>query len=91
ADYEAIVTSLRNNAGDEKTNRMHVHFSHIQYTDKGEKMHLTFEDKQWGPFFDPLAEVLAEQKMEPVIICESKGTQAKDAIAMKEMYEAAIK
>ncbi|BDF58462.1 endonuclease IV [Christensenellaceae bacterium] len=89
ADYEAIIKSLKDNAGEEKTKRMHVHFSHIQYTDKGEKMHLTFEDRQWGPFFEPLAEILAGKKLEPVIICESKGTQAKDALAMKQMYEAA--
>ncbi len=91
ADYEAIIKKLRSSAGDEKTKYMHVHFSHIQYTDKGEKMHLTFEDTQWGPFFEPLAEVLAEQEMEPIIICESKGTQAKDALAMKEIYEAVKK
>ncbi|WP_066647621.1 TIM barrel protein [Christensenella timonensis] len=90
-DYRAIIEKLKNSAGEEKTNHMHVHFSHIQYTDKGEKMHLTFEDKQWGPFFEPLAEILAERNMEPVIICESKGTQARDALAMKEMYEAAKK
>lgn len=90
-DYETVLKTLRNSAGDEKTNRMHVHFSHIQYTDKGEKMHLTFEDQKWGPFFEPLAELLkADQKMEPVIICESSGTQANDAVKMKQMYEDAI-
>ncbi len=89
-DYAAVLESLKNSAGEEKTHKMHVHFSHIQYTDKGEKIHLTFEDNTWGPFFEPLAELLkADLKMEPVIICESSGTQAKDAVEMKRMYEEA--
>ncbi len=90
ADYLAVFDHLRNRAGEEKTNHMHVHFSHIQYTDKGEKLHLTFEDTQWGPFFEPLAQILAErERMEPVIICESSGTQAYDAAKMKQLYEEA--
>ena len=89
-DYIAVLDSLKKSAGEEKTRKMHVHFSHIQYTDKGEKLHLTFEDKEWGPFFEPLAEVLAERtEMEPVIICESSGTQAYDALKMKQLYEEA--
>ena len=32
-------------------------------------------------------ELLAERGLEPVIICESAGTQAEDAMAMKKMYE----
>ena len=90
ADYAAILQKLNDSAGAEKTRHMHVHFSHIQYTDKGEKTHLTFEDTQWGPFFEPLAELLArDDAMEPVIICESKGTQARDAVQMKKLYEEA--
>lgn len=89
-DYEAVLRSLKNSAGEEKTHHMHVHFSHIQYTDKGEKLHLTFADEQWGPFFEPLAELLkADTAMTPVIICESSGTQAMDAVEMKRMYEEA--
>lgn len=89
-DYTAVLSSLENSVGKEKTDKMHVHFSHIQYTDKGEKMHLTFEDREWGPFFEPLAAVLkARPGMEPVIICESSGTQAKDAVKMKRLYEEA--
>jgi hypothetical protein len=34
-------------------------------------------------------ELLAERRLEPVVICESAGTQAEDAQAMQRMYEAA--
>ena len=31
-------------------------------------------------------ELLAEQGLEPVIICESAGTQAEDACTMQRLY-----
>ncbi len=91
ADYAAALDTLKNNVGEEKYKHFHTHFSHIQYTAMGEKMHLTFDDAEWGPFFEPLAELIAERGLEPVIICESKGTQARDAVLMKQMYEEAKK
>ncbi len=89
-DYAAILDTLKSGVGEEKYKNMHIHFSHIQYTAKGEKTHLTFEDEEWGPFFGPLAELIAERGLSPVIICESKGTQANDAALMKKMYEEAL-
>jgi deoxyribonuclease-4 len=40
-----------------------------------------------GPFFGPLAKLIAARGLTPVIICESKGTQAFDAVKLKEIYE----
>ena len=31
-------------------------------------------------------ELLAERRLEPVIICESAGTQAEDARTMQQLY-----
>ncbi|MEG2202814.1 MAG: TIM barrel protein [Christensenellaceae bacterium] len=90
-DYETILDTMQNTIGTEKTKNMHVHFSHIQYTTMGEKMHLTFEDTQYGPFFEPFAPILVKRNATPVIICESKGTQAQDAAYMKKLYEEAKK
>ena len=73
--------------GHERATKFHTHFSKIEYTTGGEKRHLTFEDTVYGPDFAPLAEVLAKRGAEPIIICESAGTQSKDALEMKEMYE----
>jgi len=87
-DYANILDALKNSVGQEKYYAMHVHFSQIEYTKMGEKGHLTFEDKTWGPFFEPLAAEIKARGLSPVIICESKGTQAKDAATMKRIYEA---
>lgn len=89
-DYADILDKLENGIGKERTRTMHVHFSRIEYTKGGEKMHHTFADTQYGPEFMPLAELVAERGYEPVFICESKGTMAEDAIAMRNMYFSAI-
>lgn len=89
-DYAAILDKLENGIGTERAKTMHVHFSRIEYTKGGEKMHHTFADVQYGPEFIPLAELIAERGYEPVFICESKGTMAEDAKSMKDMYFSAI-
>ena len=90
-DYADILDRLENGIGTERAKTMHVHFSRIEYTKGGEKMHHTFADTQYGPEFMPLAELVAERDYSPVFICESKGTMAEDAKAMKDMYFSAAK
>ena len=89
-DFDAIVQRLKDGIGVERTRKMHVHFSKIEYTAMGEKRHRTFDEEGFGPDFAMLAPILVREKMEPTIICESKGTMAKDALAMKQMYQAAL-
>ncbi len=87
ADYAAILDEIENKLGYERLKHFHVHFSKIMYTSGGEKMHLTFEDNEYGPQFEPLMEQFAKRSLEPSVICESSGTQAEDASAMKSYYE----
>ena len=68
---------------------LHCHFSKIEYTAAGEKKHLTFADETYGPQFEPLAEAIVRENVAPRIICESAGTQAEDALFMKQTYLAA--
>ena len=89
ADYAAILDRMGEALGDERARRFHVHFSRIEFSAGGEKRHWTFAETQFGPEPQPLMELLAERRLEPVIICESAGTQAEDAQAMQRMYEAA--
>ena len=70
---------------------MHIHFSKIEYSAGGEVRHLTFDDERYGPEFGPLAELFARKGCTPTVICESAGTQARDALEMKKTYLEAIK
>ena len=80
--FDAIACAL----GDHVAMNLHSHFSKIEYTAAGERRHLTFEDTVYGPDFEPLMEAVAELGVTPTLICESAGTQAEDALAMKRHY-----
>lgn len=86
-DFDRLISSAINSLGTYRAKKMHVHFSKIEYSVGGEVRHLTFEDNTFGPEFLPLAKVLKKYNLEPVIICESDGTQADDAMEMKRIYE----
>ena len=85
-DYKRIIDRLIDGIGFEKTAKQHVHFSKIMYSAKGEVKHLTFDDDQYGPEFEPLMEVFYEYKMNPFVVCESAGTQTRDSMMMKNYY-----
>ena len=89
-DFERIIDAIEAKLGMDVASRIHVHFSHIEYSKAGEVKHLTFEDEKYGPHFGPLAQVLAERKMTPTIICESRDVMAEDALKMKLIYEALL-
>lgn len=86
ADYAAILDKVEAALGGARAKRFHVHFSRIEYSAGGEKRHWTFAETQFGPEPQPLMELLAELGLEPVIICESAGTQAEDACTMQRIY-----
>lgn len=86
ADYAAILDEIEDKLGHERLKRFHVHFSKIKYTAGGEKEHLTFEDSEYGPAYEPLMELFYERDLEPTVICESAGTQAEDAAEMKKYF-----
>lgn len=84
--YRAIFDKIATTLGDEYAYNLHCHFSKIEYTKAGEKKHLTFEDRVFGPDFEPLAEAIVREGVCPRIICESAGTMAEDALYMKNAW-----
>lgn len=81
--YMRVFDRIGEELGDEVARNLHCHFSKIEYTSAGEKKHLTFADTEFGPDFEGLAEAIVKYDLAPRIICESAGTQAEDALAMK--------
>ena len=86
-DYRRVFHAIGEALGDDVARNLHCHFSKIEWTDAGEKRHLTFDDDVYGPSYEPLMEALVRDSLTPTIICESAGTQAYDALAMKKYYE----
>lgn len=85
--YRAVFDKIGERLGADKAKYMHCHFSKIEWTALGEKRHLTFADQTFGPDFEPLMEAIAKEGLCPRIICESAGTMAEDALAMKKYYK----
>ena len=89
-DYEHIFNRIEDVLGFDRLNCFHAHFSRIEFTPNGgEKKHHTLDDTEYGPEFDPIAEILAKRDLHPTIICESNGNMAQDALRLKNMYLAA--
>ena len=87
--YRTVFDKIANALGDDYAYNLHCHFSKIEYTNAGEKRHLTFADTVYGPDFEPLAEAIIREGVCPRIISESDGTQAEDALAMKNIWKEA--
>lgn len=89
-DYRRVFDLIGKTLGYEYADTLHCHFSKIEYTSAGEKRHLTFADTLYGPDFEPLMEAIAKDGYSPRILCESAGTQAEDALAMKKFYQSLL-
>ncbi len=84
--YKAVFDLITARLGREYVQNLHIHFSPVEFTLGGEKKHRTALETGFGPDFRPLAQILAERKLNPTIICESAGTQAEDAILYRDLY-----
>ncbi|MGI6182067.1 MAG: TIM barrel protein [Agathobaculum sp.] len=89
-DVARLFDWMENTIGVARTRMLHAHFSHIEYNAKGEVRHLTFADTVYGPDFLPVAQESAARGYTPVFICESAGTQAEDAVVMKNLFSKEI-
>ena len=85
-DYKQIIDYSLEKLGRFKTENLHIHFSKIEYSEKGEMKHLDYSNEIYGPDFVPLANVLKEYNLSPTVICESKGKMATDALILKNIY-----
>lgn len=85
-DYERVFDTLLKALGRDRVSRLHMHYSRIEYTASGEKKHRRFDEVGFEPEFDPIAEIVAKRGYSPIIICESAGTQTRDAVRMQEIY-----
>jgi len=88
-EYRKILDYAFANLTENQARNMHIHFSKIQYGPAGEIRHLCMDDTEYGPAFEPLAALVKEYEMEPVVICESRENMAEDALLMKKLYEEA--
>lgn len=87
SDYKKIFDRLFAVLGNERGKTIHIHYSRVEFTVKGgEKKHWCYDDTEYGPEFEPLAECLIEYGVSATVISESRGTMAEDALKVKKIY-----
>ena len=85
-DYLRVFDKIDRLISFDVANNLHCHFSKIEWSAGGEKRHLTFDDNNFGPDFEPFVDCVVRNSLTPTVICESAGTQSDDALAMKKYY-----
>ena len=90
ADFTALFDRLENALGRERATAFHAHFSKIEFGPSGEIRHLTFADTTFGPEPGPFLRAVIRRGAAPRVLCESAGTQAEDALTMKQLYQQGV-
>ena len=88
-DFERIFDVIHNKLGEWRLKNFHAHYSRIEYTNSGEKKHHRFDETEFEPEFSPIGEIVARRNLAPIIICESRGSQTRDAAEIQEIYRRA--
>jgi deoxyribonuclease-4 len=89
-DFRVVVEEIERHLGTETVKNMHCHFTKVEFTDKGEKCHHTLDEAEYGPEFEMLAKVIADFKLNPVIISESPVLDV-DAVKMRNILKEKMK
>ncbi|KZX14735.1 putative endonuclease 4 [Methanobrevibacter cuticularis] len=85
-DYNCIFSKLEDGLD---IDRLHCHFTRIEYTKAGERRHHTFEEEEYGPELKWLLESFIENDWKATIICETPLLD-QDALKMKNLYESLL-
>ncbi|HID90876.1 TPA: deoxyribonuclease IV [Candidatus Bathyarchaeota archaeon] len=83
-DYAEILDLIEDRLGADVVGELHCHYTPVEYTEKGEVRHHPMGEAGFGPDFEPLAELIVERGISPVIISESPILD-KDSIRMRDI------
>lgn len=84
--FKKVVDYCIEHIGLQKMKQVHIHFSAIKFTEHGEREHTILSDSKFSIPFVPLARLIKEYKLEPVIICESAEIMAQDAVRLLKQF-----
>lgn len=70
-DFRETLNEIEKRLGTDAIKNLHCHYTLVEFTGKGEKRHHIMDEVEYGPPFEPLAILIAELDLKPVIISES--------------------
>jgi len=85
-DFVKVIGEIEKRLGTDAAKNLHCHYSHIEFTDKGERRHHLMDEVEYGPDFNMLASLIAELDLKPVMICESPNLDV-DAKKMRDILK----
>lgn len=83
-DIRRVMDQIEKRLGANALKNLHCHYSHIEFTDKGERRHHDLDRMEYGPDFKFLAKLIAERNLKPVIACETPNLDV-DAVKLRDM------
>jgi len=83
-DVRKVMDQIEKRLGTNALKDLHCHYSHIEFTDKGERRHHNLDRVEYGPDFKLLAKLVAERHLKPVIACETPNLDV-DAVKLRAM------
>jgi len=90
-DFRKALDTIEKQLGTNALKNLHCHYTLVEFTAKGEKRHHIMDEVEYGPPFEPLASLIAELGLTPVIISESPildvDSQKMREIVLKKMEE----
>ena len=83
-EFNGVFDLYEKHLGRKSLKNMHLHYSGIQYTAKGERRHLALKksDAKWKEYL----KVLKKRGIEGILVCESPALE-KDTLIMMQEYE----
>lgn len=70
-DFRKALETIEKRLGTDAMKNLHCHYTVVEFTAKGEKRHHIMDEVEYGPPFEPLAALISELGLTPVIISES--------------------
>jgi len=89
-DIRKVMDQIEKRLGTNALKNLHCHYSHIEFTDKGERRHHNLDRVEYGPDFKFLARLIAERDLKPVIACETPNLDL-DAVKLRDMVQAEMR
>lgn len=86
-EFNSILAQVEEKLGREGLDDMHIHVSGIEYSDKGEKKHLVFDESDLK--YKELAQAFSDFNINGMVICESPNLED-DALVLKKEYDGSV-
>jgi deoxyribonuclease-4 len=85
--YEGEFQKIEKELGHQVVQHLHVHYSHVKFTAKGEAEHVPNNNSEFGPDVIPLFKLILENGYTPIIINESPELEPDAQLLMKQYIE----